>query len=78
MSPQAFTKEARRLLSLACPNAEAELFFNHNMGQAKALGMTWVEGLKHVILQREWNGGLATVANYQRLRAVDDTESGFA
>lgn len=71
MSSESFTKEANHLLARACPNAAAEMFSNHHMLQAKALGMTWVEGLRHVILQRQWNGGLATIANYQRLRAAD-------
>ena len=78
MSPETFSKEASHLLVRACPGPESELFFNYHMATAKALGMTWVEGLRHVILQREWNGGMVQAANYQRLRSMDDRPKRFA
>ena len=52
------TVEAQRhacseLLQLACPTREDVPFFNHCMALARARGMTWEEGLRYVIEQRE-------------------------
>ena len=65
MTPEAFVKEANRLLALACPTPEAEPFFNRHMAVAKGLRMTWVEGLRYVIEQRDWNGGMASLSHLQ-------------
>ena len=59
MSPKSFTNEADDLLARACPNVEAELFINHHMAKAKALGMTWFDGtaLRHTAAGMERRRG---------------------
>ena len=41
------------LLSRACPNPEDVPFFNHCMTLARDQGMSWEEGLRYAIQQRE-------------------------
>ena len=44
------------LLSRACPNPEDVPFFNQCMTLARDRGMTWEEGLRYAIVQRERHG----------------------
>ena len=52
LPPVEFSKRAADLLQKACPEKADEPFFNRNMVMAKALGLTWVEGLQYVIQRR--------------------------
>jgi hypothetical protein len=44
-----FTACANELLRAACHSKEDTQFFNRSMAQAKAMGMSWVEGLEYVV-----------------------------
>lgn len=52
LPPAEFTRRTHELLAQACPDRESEQFFSRNMAAAKALGMTYVEGLQFVIEKR--------------------------
>jgi hypothetical protein len=54
-TPEEFSNRVRRLKAIACPTSEDEPFFNEHMQVAKKNGLTWKEGLEHVIRMR--NGG---------------------
>ena len=41
------------LLQKACPTPADVPFFNHCMHLARGMGMSWEEGLRYVIEQRE-------------------------
>ena len=43
----------RHLLDLACPAKEDAPFFNHCMRLAREMGMSWEEGLRYTIEQRQ-------------------------
>ncbi len=45
--------DCSKLLEQACPTRADVPFFNHCMHLARSMGMTWEEGLRYVIEQRE-------------------------
>ncbi len=51
-----FSARMKRLSMLACPTDADRSFFDVKILEAKALGMTYKEGLEYVILVR--NGGV--------------------
>jgi hypothetical protein len=44
-----FANRARQLEALARPTPEDTPFFNHCMGLAKSMGMTWEQALEYVV-----------------------------
>ena len=44
-----FAERARQLEALARPTPEDTPFFNHCMGLAKSMGMTWEQALQYVV-----------------------------
>lgn len=53
ISPQRLGTRAHELCLQACLSKQDEEFFSCNMQRAMSLGMTWVEGLQFVIVQRQ-------------------------
>lgn len=52
LPPTEFTRRVQEMMAQACPDRGSEGFFNRNMSAAKALGMTYAEGLLFVIQKR--------------------------
>ena len=53
MTQQAHENNLANLLQQACPTPADVPFFNHCMHLARGMGMSWEEGLRYVIEQRE-------------------------
>ncbi|MGI4831544.1 MAG: hypothetical protein ACRYFU_25675 [Janthinobacterium lividum] len=52
LSAQTLGTRANDLFQQACPSKQDEAFFNRQMQRALSLGMTWLEGLQFVIVER--------------------------
>jgi hypothetical protein len=48
-----FAERARQLEALARPTPEDTPFFNHCMGLAKSMGLTWEQALEYVVACRD-------------------------